>query len=271
MEISEISGDNRTLEGLTPLVSAHRDTGNGFYLTARHYASGDVEITALKLDSEDSLKRGGGAKRENKKKSEMSEPVLKKSIQRAKTMIRRKVKEMMADRMLTLTFRENVTDINVAWNCFHYFAKLLRKEFPDFQYVCVPEYQKRGAVHFHIAIKGYKNYNFVRKLWKRAVGQFDGNIDITDSRKAADKNSWNPRRIANYIAKYISKTEQAEFNRRRYSSGGKIVIPSPLTGWVAIGLPIMSVMGDILKKLTDEPVSQLWETEGYFFITYIST
>lgn len=268
----EITGDIRSLEGLVPHVTENRDTGNGYYLTSRVYPSGDVEVTAIKLETDDKLKRGGGAKRENKKKSEMTPEVLKKSITRARTMVRRKVKTMNADRMLTLTFRDNVQDINQAWERFHYFIKLMRETFGDtFQYVAVPEYQKRGAVHFHLAIKGYYHANKVRKLWHRAVGRLEGNIDITSPREKIKKSSWNPSRIANYIAKYISKEESTEFNRRRYSSGGKITIPSPLTGWVACGLPIGSLMGDIVAKLTDLPVSQLWETEGYFQITYIST
>ncbi|MDO3651342.1 rolling circle replication-associated protein, partial [Nocardia mangyaensis] len=228
-------------------------------------------MVAIRLGSEDSLKRGGGAKRKNAEKSAMDESTLNKSIARAKVNVRRKAMSMNADRMLTLTFRENVTDIDTAWDCFKYFCKLMRFRYRDkFQYIAVPEYQKRGAVHVHVAINCYYHANTVRRFWHRAAGQFQGNIDITSPRKIA-KNSWNPKRIANYLSKYLTKNDSVEFNRRRYSSGGKITLPEPIRGWLALGVPLISIMGDCIGKLTRKQVSCVWESEGYFGITYLST
>ena len=253
------------------MITRGRDTGNGYYMSGRKYPTGDVEICAIRLGEEDSLRRGGGAKRKHDDKSTMDAATLHKSISRARTTVRRKLLSMSADRLLTLTFRENVQDIDDAWNCFKYFCKLMRFRYRDrWAYVCVPEYQKRGAVHFHLAIVGYYHANTVRRMWLRASGKRGGNVDITTPRKAG-KNSWNPKRIAAYLTKYITKGDSVDFNRRRYSSGGDIQIPEPQKGWLACGMPVISVMRETLEKMTRKSVDSLWEYEGYFGITYIST
>lgn len=254
-----------------PMITTDRDTGNAYYMSGRQYPTGDVEIVAIQLDSDDSLRRGGGARRKNDDKSAMDDVTLNKSISRARTTVRRRLLAMSADRMLTLTFRENVTDIDVAWQRFKYFVRLMRHRYRDrWAYVAVPEYQKRGAVHFHLAVTGYYHVNTIRRLWLRAVGQFGGNIDITSPKKFG-KNSWNPKRIAVYLSKYITKSETVDFNRRRYSSGGDIQIPEPVKGWLALGMPVIKVMRETVESMTRKPVSMIWESDGYFGITYLST
>jgi hypothetical protein len=252
------------------LLTEDRDTGNGYYCSARAYPSGDVEMTALRLNSDDSLRRGGGFSRKNSSKTEMTDVVLNKSLMRTRIAIRRRVLSMQADRMLTLTFRENVTDVNEAWGCLHYFVKLMRTTFDNFQYVAVPELQKRGAVHFHLAVRGFYPVKLLRKYWLRAVGKRLGNIDLTSPR-TADKTSWNPKRVSNYISKYITKTDIVAFNKRRYSSGGKIEIPAPLCGWLALGVPVVMVLSQALHAMTKLPIADIWESESYFTIIKIQT
>lgn len=254
-----------------PMITQGRDTGNGYYMSGRQYPNGEVEIVAIKMETEDSLKRGGGAKRKNDDKDGMDEDTLRKSIGRARTTVRRKLLSMDADRLLTLTFRDNVTDIDQAWERFKYFCKLMKFRYREkWAYVAVPEYQKRGAVHFHLAVAGYFHANTVRHLWRRAAGKFGGNIDITSPKKFGKK-SWNPKRIAGYLTKYITKQDTVDFNRRRYSSGGKIQIPEPQKGWLALGMPVIQVMRETLDKMTRKGVDLIWESEGYFGITYLST
>ena len=81
----------RTLVACHGLISENRDTGNGIYLIARRYPTGDVEMVGIRLESEDTLKRGGGAKRKNNTKTEMDLLTLHKSVQRARVNVRRKV------------------------------------------------------------------------------------------------------------------------------------------------------------------------------------
>lgn len=55
---------------------------------------------------------------------------------------------------ITLTFKENVTDIEIANKEFHKWrtqmSRFCKKFDFEFKYLGVPEYQKRGAVHYHL-------------------------------------------------------------------------------------------------------------------------
>ena len=51
---------------------------------------------------------------------------------------------------ITLTFADDITDINLANKEFHKFITKIKKTFKDFSYVCVPEFQKNGRVHYHL-------------------------------------------------------------------------------------------------------------------------
>jgi len=272
--ISGAASEKRTLNEFHSSVSNCRDTGTGHYLITRSYPSGDAECTALTLHHDDSIRKGGGAKRKSESKDEMKWATLFKSVQRAKTKIRRLCLSAQVDRLLTLTFRENVTDLDEAWAVFKYFAKLMRWRFKErWLYVAVPEEQKRGAIHFHLAVKGWYNVNTVRKLWRRACGEREGNIDITDPRKVEGKNSWNPRRIANYIAKYISKTDAVDLNRKRYSSGGQIVVPQAVCGWLPISInetPVR-IMEQLLNAMTRRSIFSVWQSTGHFKVYMVST
>ena len=263
---------SRTLSDFYPIISDDRASGAGHHLITRSYPTGDVELTSLRLSSDDSLRNGGGATRRNKDKAEMCDAVLQKSCSRAKVQIRRKCLSLQADRLLTLTFRKNETDIDLAWKKFKYFCTLMRWRYgEDFKYVAVPEYQKRGAVHYHLAVCGYYHYNTVRRFWARASGDSGGNIDFTGIRKRHGGSERNPRKIANYISKYISKADNVLFNKRRYSSGGKIEVPQPVYGWLAITDAVVYHLCQLVERMTPKPVSNIWEAEGRYPIICIST
>lgn len=51
---------------------------------------------------------------------------------------------------ITLTFKDNIKDLTYANKTFNNYCKAVRKHYPDFMYIGVPEFQKRGAVHYHI-------------------------------------------------------------------------------------------------------------------------
>jgi len=51
---------------------------------------------------------------------------------------------------MTLTFADNITDIEKANSLFTKFIEKLRYRYPDFKYVAVIEHQRRGAVHYHL-------------------------------------------------------------------------------------------------------------------------
>ena len=51
---------------------------------------------------------------------------------------------------VTLTFKANLSDINIANKIFQTWVRQVKRVYPEFMYLGVPEYQKRGAVHYHI-------------------------------------------------------------------------------------------------------------------------
>ncbi|MCU7812603.1 MAG: hypothetical protein KZQ77_15450 [Candidatus Thiodiazotropha sp. (ex Notomyrtea botanica)] len=223
----------------------------------------------MNLDYEQSLKMGGGGKRRNTTRTEMDEETLRKSQRRAKKIIRQKILTFQADRLLTLTYRENMSDLSTAWKHFNAFNRLMKWRYKEnWQYVCVPEYQKRGAVHFHLAVKGYFHANTVRKFWKQAI-KGEGNIDISSPTRRNGSVTRSPKKIAGYISKYLTKQDSTEFNKRRYSSSA-LQLPPIITGWLALGVPVIQVLMSIVSAQTRKAAS-VFEADGYLPLVIVST
>lgn len=82
---------------------------------------------------------------------------------------------------ITLTFAENITDLNEANKRFHVYVVQMARRCKDFgfefQYIGVPEFQKRGAVHYHLVTnvqlgKVYEHtyITAVKKIQRKRVG-----------------------------------------------------------------------------------------------------
>lgn len=156
-----------------------------------------------------------------------------RSTRRARTSVRRLAKSKGLTALLTLTYKENVTDRERMARDFDVFVKRVRRVIPDFQYVCVFERQKRGAWHAHIAVprvlshylhKGQlvRSYDLLRSMWRAVVGEFEGapggNIDVSRNRRVNRSSA----KLAAYISKYIGKTfDQAEKHVNSYSASGR--------------------------------------------------
>jgi hypothetical protein len=163
---------------------------------------------------------------------------IERGARRAKTQVRRRCKMIQADTMLTLTYRENVTDEKRVQADFKAFRARLHA-LGDFLYVATLEKQQRGALHVHIACQKFpaflkndhgvrvKSYDLLRSMWRRVVGRDNGNIDVT---KPRGRNS--AHRIASYIAKYVAKNlEDAKFNKKSYWSSTGIPAPKVIKLW----------------------------------------
>jgi hypothetical protein len=288
-----------TLQGLSALINPTRDTANGYMLIARQYPSGDAECTSIKLLSGDSLKRGGGGKRKNSEKEAMDDATQLASVRRAKTQCRMKALTYCPDRMLTLNFRcdENhmtqggldASDLGECWKVFKYFSKMVRKRYKErWIYIAVPELTEAGNIHFHLALRGWWSIHALRHFWYRATksarricpesgdvlrgfaSDTNGQVNITNP-KDFKKKSWNPRSIAQYLVKYMTKGSAADFNKSRYSSGGDIPVPEAMRGWVALGVEPLRFLWDVVTGLSRRPPDDLYEVDAYFHITYLST
>jgi uncharacterized protein YueI len=107
---------------------------------------------------------------------ELQERYVQMSTSRAKTKLQRliqgnlKLYPKYKPVFLTLTFRENITDLKQANLKFSQFIKRLNRNAKhQIRYVAVPEFQKRGAVHYHLLVLNLpyiKNKFLAEKIWK---------------------------------------------------------------------------------------------------------
>lgn len=167
---------------------------------------------------------------------EKAEANRRRSARRAKTRVRRLCKALGVDCLLTLTYRENQTDLALCKAHFKEFVRRLKRTIPGFAYVAAFEQQKRGAWHVHIAthrlpptfrVGGVrvKSWNVLRAVWRRVVGDpHGGNIDSQNAKP------WHsPARLAAYLSKYMMKAfEQGEEWSNRFSSSTMGNIPKPV-------------------------------------------
>lgn len=156
---------------------------------------------------------------------------LKRSARRARQVVRWRCMTLGVDRLLTLTYRENMTDLQRCHRDFRKFYLLMQRTGMLRGYVAVPERQERGAWHVHIAIAGHLPVKQVRQMWHAVVGTYEGhpngNVDIS-YRKWGGK--LDAKRIAAYIAKYVGKTFERELDgKTRYWGSRGIERPEVTT------------------------------------------
>ena len=123
---------------------------------------------------------------------------------RAKAQIRRDLLTSGADRMFTLTYRENVVDRDRAVEDFKKFTRSMRRHFSNWSAVTVLEWQKRGAAHFHMGVNGFFPVTVMRKVWLEIIGggKGCGNVDVRFEPDGRG-NAWS--KLASYMAKYLAK------------------------------------------------------------------
>jgi hypothetical protein len=127
---------------------------------------------------------------------------VEQSTQRAKSKLRRLIQGNIQSHprykpvFLTLTFRENITELKIANKKFtHFIKRLNRKVKHNIKYVAVPEFQERGAVHYHMLILNlpYIGGRYLEEnIWK------NGKTDI--------KLCYRTKGIYHYITKYLTKS-----------------------------------------------------------------
>lgn len=119
---------------------------------------------------------------------------------------------------LTLTYADNQQDYQQALKDFNKFAKRVKYNLNDFDYLRIVEHQKRGAIHFHLVTFNKEIYNLtseqLAQFWVYGF-VYKKDIDIID----VDTIS----KITNYLGGYFGKKEQlAKSNKKIFSVGGNI-------------------------------------------------
>lgn len=166
------------------------------------------ELSLSKIDYNDSNNKN--EKTENKK-------IDLKNIIRSKLSCQRLAKCNSKDwkTFITLTFAENLTDITFANKKFSYFVDKIRRVFKNFKYLCIPEFQKRGAVHYHllsnIDINNNLLYHQIDNSKFLHVKYWDYGFTKVDIVKGDIK------KIIGYISKYMTKDiDDRLFGKRRF-------------------------------------------------------
>lgn len=150
-------------------------------------------------------KSGRGKKADKEDSDTYREKTLRKNKKKVNRLIN---SNYVAGRstFLTLTFAENMQDIDYAY----YQYKKFRRNFEYYlgnrlKYVAVPEFQKRGAIHFHLALFdiGYIPVLDIKRMWSH------GSVHVKQIREVED--------VGQYMSKYMTKdTSEALRGRKSY-------------------------------------------------------
>ena len=137
--------------------------------------------------------------------SENKDDNRQKAMQRAKTNIRRLINANSDDfgKFLTLTFEKNETDLDYCNYEFEKFIKRLKYKYDSFKYLVVVEFQKRGAVHYHMLC----NLPYIKS---KEISDIWGNGFIKINRIDRVSN------LGAYVTKYLQKdTSDPRLEKRK--------------------------------------------------------
>lgn len=196
------------------------DKAQGRYkVTLRDYGDGLCEIAWAFIPNRPPFNANGRGDSEN------LEGNADRAVRRARSRLRQLILAARLDHLLTLTYRENMTDFRQAGHDLRRFTRAVRTHLPGFLYVAVPEKQKRGAWHWHLAVAGRQDVQLLRRLWRQIIGE--GNIDVQKPKSGEN------RRLAlvKYLGKYLAKgfaEGHRELNRHRFRASLGIIVPGEL-------------------------------------------
>jgi hypothetical protein len=163
------------------------------------------------------------------------------SVNRTRTEIRRLINSNpQLTKFMTLTFAKNITDLKTANYIFNQFIKRITYKYPDFKYLAIPEFQQRGAVHYHLLCEmTFIHYREITEIW----GQ--GNIDI----KALN----DVDNIGAYVCKYLSKDmfDERTFGKKKFFRSQTLLNPVEILGYWAIKFieKFCSVLTPVFEKV----------------------
>lgn len=130
------------------------------------------------------------------------------SLQRARGEIRRIINANfnrwgVVSKFVTLTFSDNIQDLSKANTMFRNFIKRLNYHVFNtkqsvVKYTAVVEFQKRGAVHYHVVFYNlpYISNSLLRKIWGHGYVKINA-VDNVDN-------------VGAYVSKYLTKSNDDE-------------------------------------------------------------
>lgn len=173
----------------------------------------------------------GGRDKEGKedRKMEYRETVNHRARQKVRRLINANFNQ--DDLFITVTFAENMTDIDKAnYELKKFFQKMKRRQ-NDFKYVAVIEFQKRGAIHYHMLCNWKATWSNREELQaeERKLGEIWGHGFVDIGYKKTDN-------AGAYLIKYLSKQHLDERleGKKRYFFSRNLEQPRELTGGEAV-------------------------------------
>jgi len=139
--------------------------------------------------------------------------------------------------LVTLTYRDNQTELDTAYRHQTLFFQRLRYLFgKDFRFISVPEFQKRGAVHFHALVWGLSEEVFLQERTTRTIAEAWGHGFVFMKMTDGDE------KLSFYLSKYMVKAVQdPRLNgKKSYVSSRNLLRPRIISGFS----PIWPVLED---------------------------
>ena len=175
--------------------------------------------------------------------SEQREKNQDRAVRRASSRLRQLILSAQADHLLTLTYRDNVSDYGQASQDLRGFIRGVRTHLPGWVFIAVPERQQRGAWHWHLAVIGRQDVELLRGCWRHVVGE--GNIDVQKPKRGVNKRL----ALVKYLGKYLAKgfdDKERELNGHRFRASLGIQVPSE-----AIAIP-ENMRGEVSSYVLDQ-------------------
>ena len=166
-------------------------------------------------------------KEKNETKDISNNKIEERNIIRSKLSCQRlaKANSRKWETFVTLTIGENLQDVKISNKKFQNFTRQIRRIKKDFSYIAIPEFQKRGAVHYHLLTN---------------ISIYDTSLIYSqeDNPKFKHIKYWNNgftsvevmkgdiKKIVGYISKYMTKdVDNRLFGFRRFLYSQNLSIP----------------------------------------------
>lgn len=163
-----------------------------------------------------------------KEKQKLSNEIDIKNIMRSKLQCQRIAKSNINDwkTFITLTFEENITDVEFANKRFKYFIDKVRRVKKDFKYLCITEFQKRGATHYHLLTN--IDIHDEKVIYSQEDNPKFKHVKYwIDGFTSVEVMKGDYKKIIGYISKYMTKDiDNRLFNHRRYFYSRNLNLPS---------------------------------------------
>jgi len=157
-------------------------------------------------------------------------------------------------KFMTLTVKENITDVKVFRRMFTTFLQAMKRDGFDLEYLYVLERQKRGAVHAHCVV--FNDEKIPIKILKKHWSVGSVHIKILNGLKY--KSDERIADVGAYVCKYITKEAVTEWGTRTYncSKGLKRPIDLSLKQYGDYDIGLIEDPDDVHRCLVEQLLSQ---------------